>query len=68
MQRTGNNSMNWDNYNIFSDIYSVGTDCRKISWFYKNTDKNQYFNWDLESRMIYANVIINKYWFYVIFS
>ena len=52
---------------MFSDsVYGAGIDCRKISWFYHNNNKNQYFIWSgysglTQSIVTYANVISNKY-------
>ena len=52
---------------MFSKLNDDGKDCRKISWFYDNNNKNQEFywsgygpNWNQKS-VTYASVIMNKY-------
>ena len=51
---------------MFSYYDSHGRDCRKISWFYNNNNKNQEFWWSgysgwTQRSVTYANVIFNKY-------
>ena len=47
---------------MFSGISGAGRDCRKISWFYNNINKNQEFWWSASNySTTYANVILNIY-------
>ena len=46
---------------MFSDTYGAVRDCRKISWYYNNNNKNQEFYWSVSHfSVIYANVIIRN--------